>query len=207
MNRFAGTPPTGCNPRREEAQSGRPGETRRCFARVAPCFGDDRRRQPYRSGVTHRCRPATRRRQAPPRGDRAMAKGELRAKLARSNKKRTPEGGQRRQQGCRKARPTRACAHPQPAAWGVEPKAGPAGRIVDSCCMKDRKIDAGEAGGSEPPRRLSGRRCGAHCARRIASPETLPWLGALPHLKCSPGRSHWEHWNEEGKHDGTRRTG
>ena len=33
---------------------------------------------------------------------------------------------------------------------------------------------------------------------RIASPETLPWLGALPHLKCSPGRSHWEHWNEEG---------
>ena len=46
-------------------------------------------------------------------------------------------------------------------AWGVEPKAGPAGRIGDSRCMKDRKIDAGEAGGSEPPRRLSGRRCGA----------------------------------------------
>ena len=48
-------------------------------------------------------------------------------------------------------------------AWGVEPKAGPAGRIGDSRCMKDRKIDAGEAGGSEPPRRLSGRRCGVHC--------------------------------------------
>ena len=44
-------------------------------------------------------------------------------------------------------------------AWGVEPKAGPAGRIVDSRCMKDREIDAGEAGGSKPPRRLSGRRC------------------------------------------------
>ena len=54
----------------------------------------------------------------------------------------------------------------QPAASGVEPKAGPAGRIGDSRCMKDRKIDAGEAGGSEPPRRLSGRRCGAHCARQ-----------------------------------------
>ena len=51
-------------------------------------------------------------------------------------------------------------------AWGVEPKAGPAGRIGDSRCMKDRKIDAGEAGGSEPPRRLSGRRIGAHCARQ-----------------------------------------
>ena len=51
-------------------------------------------------------------------------------------------------------------------AWGVEPKAGPAGRIGDSRCMKDRKIDAGEADGSEPPRRLSGRRCGAHCARQ-----------------------------------------
>ena len=51
-------------------------------------------------------------------------------------------------------------------AWGVEPKAGPAGRIGDSRCMKDRKIDAGEAGGSEPLRRLSGRRCGAHCARQ-----------------------------------------
>ena len=61
----------------------------------------------------------------------------------------------------------RAHAPPlQPAAWGVEPKAGPAGRIGDSRCMKDRKIDAGEAGGSEPPRRLSGRRCGAHCVRQ-----------------------------------------
>ncbi len=61
----------------------------------------------------------------------------------------------------------RAHAPPlQPAAWGVEPKAGPAGRIVDSRCMKERKIDAGEPGGSEPPRRLSGRRCGAHCARQ-----------------------------------------
>ena len=54
----------------------------------------------------------------------------------------------------------------QPAAWGVEPKAGPAGRIGDSRCMKERKINAGEPGGSEPPRRLSGRRCGAHCARQ-----------------------------------------
>ena len=68
-------------------------------------------------------------------------------------------------------------------AWGVEPKAGPAGRIGDSRCMKERKIDAGEpggsepprrlsgrrcgAGGSEPPRRLSGRRCGAHCAEAV----------------------------------------
>ena len=59
----------------------------------------------------------------------------------------------------------RAHAPPlQPAAWGVEPKAGPAGRIVDSRCMRVREIDAGEPGGSEPPRRLSGGRCGAYCA-------------------------------------------
>ena len=90
-----------------------------------------------------------------------MTKGELRAKLARSNKKQAPKGGQRRQKRCRKARRARACAPLQPAASGVEPKAGPAGRIGDLRCMKDRKIDAGEAGGSEPPRRLSGRRCGA----------------------------------------------
>ena len=43
--------------------------------------------------------------------------------------------------------------------------------------------------------------------KRIASPEMLPWLRALLHLKCSPGRSHGEHWNEEGKHEGTGRTG
>ena len=54
-------------------------------------------------------------------------------------------------------------------AWGVEPKAGPAGQIGDSRCMKDRKIDAGEPGGSEPPRRLSGRRCVCVTRRRNAS--------------------------------------
>ena len=43
--------------------------------------------------------------------------------------------------------------------------------------------------------------------RRIASPELLLWLGSLPHVKCSPGRSLWEHWNEEGKDDGTGRVG
>ena len=42
---------------------------------------------------------------------------------------------------------------------------------------------------------------------RIASPEMLPWRGALPHVKCSPGRSHREHWNGESEHDGTGRTG
>ena len=54
----------------------------------------------------------------------------------------------------------------QPAASGVEPKAGPAGQNPNSCCMKDREIDAGEPGGSEPPRRLSGGRRGANCARQ-----------------------------------------
>ena len=57
--------------------------------------------------------------------------------------------------------PNTACGNFSRHGSGVEPKAGPAGRIGDSRCMKDRKIDAGEAGGSEPPRRLSGRRCGA----------------------------------------------
>ena len=33
--------------------------------------------------------------------------------------------------------------------------------------------------------------------RRIASPEMLLWPRALPHVKCSPGRSLWEHWNEK----------
>ena len=52
-----------------------------------------------------------------------------------------------------------------------------------------------------------GLRCGAtsRVRRRIASPEMLPWRGALPHVKCSPGRSHREHWNEESEHDGTHR--
>ena len=64
-------------------------------------------------------------------------------------------------------------------AWGVEPKAGPAGRIGDSRCMKERKIDAGEPGGSEPLRRLSGRPCGAHCARQCRTKCTAGSAGAL----------------------------
>ena len=43
--------------------------------------------------------------------------------------------------------------------------------------------------------------------RRIASPEMLPCPEVLPHLKCSPGRTLGEHFNEESEHDGTRRAG
>ena len=41
-------------------------------------------------------------------------------------------------------------------AWGVEPKAAPGGRDGRICGMSDGEIDAGEPGGSEPLRRLSG---------------------------------------------------
>ena len=69
----------------------------------------------------------------------------------------------------------RAHAPPlQPAAWGVEPKAAPGGQDGRICGMSDGEIDAGEAGGGEPSRRLSGGRCGrsrrqscaARCRRR-----------------------------------------
>ena len=57
--------------------------------------------------------------------------------------------------------------------------------------------------------RRNGGRCSAttRMRRRIASPEMLLWPRALPHVKCSPGRSLWEHWNEESEHDGTGRVG
>ena len=45
-------------------------------------------------------------------------------------------------------------------ALGVEPKAAPGGQDGQICGMSDGGIDAGEAGGGEPPRRLSGGRCG-----------------------------------------------
>ena len=59
-------------------------------------------------------------------------------------------------------------------AWGVEPKAAPGGQDGQICGMSDGGIDAGEPGGGEPPRRLSGGRCGrsrrqscaARCRRR-----------------------------------------
>ena len=93
----------------------------------------------------------------------------------------------------RRARSAHACAHPQPAAWGVEPKAGPAGRIVDSRCMKDREIDAGEPGGSKPPRRLSGRRCGAHCARQCRAK-----CGRAPQERPHECREHCDRQCAEG---------
>ena len=59
-------------------------------------------------------------------------------------------------------------------ASGVESKAAPGGQDGRICGMSDGEIDAGEAGGGEPPRRLSGGRCGrsrgqscaARCRRR-----------------------------------------
>ena len=59
-------------------------------------------------------------------------------------------------------------------ASGVKPKAAPGGQDGRICGMSDGGIDAGEPGGLEPPRRLSGGRCGrsrrqpceARCRRR-----------------------------------------
>ena len=59
-------------------------------------------------------------------------------------------------------------------AWGVEPKAAPGGQDGRICGMSDGEIGAGEPGGGEPSRRLSGGRCGrsrrqscaARCRRR-----------------------------------------
>ena len=66
------------------------------------------------------------------------------------------------------------CARCTKGASGVEPKAAPGGQDGQICGMSDGGIDAGEAGGREPPRRLSGGRCGrsrrqscaARCRRR-----------------------------------------
>ncbi len=57
-------------------------------------------------------------------------------------------------------------------ASGVEPKAAPGGQDGQICGMSDGGIDAGEAGGREPPRRLSGGRCGR--SRRAVVRSTLP---------------------------------
>ena len=51
-------------------------------------------------------------------------------------------------------------------AWGVKPKAAPGGQDGRIGSIDVWEIDAGEPGGGEPPRRLSGGHCGAHCARR-----------------------------------------
>ena len=59
-------------------------------------------------------------------------------------------------------------------ASGVEPKAAPGGQDGRICGMSDGEIGAGEPGGGEPSRRLSGGRCGrsrrqscaARCRRR-----------------------------------------
>ena len=44
-------------------------------------------------------------------------------------------------------------------AWGVRPKAAPGGRDGQAWRIEVRGIDAGEPGGGEPPRRVSGGRC------------------------------------------------
>ena len=66
----------------------------------------------------------------------------------------------------RRARSAHACAHLQPAAWGVKTEAAPGGQDGRIGSIDVREIDAGEPGGGEPPRRLSGGHCGAECARQ-----------------------------------------
>ncbi len=63
-------------------------------------------------------------------------------------------------------------------AWGVDEKPAPAGRNDDARCMSEGGIDAGGPGGWEPPRRLSGGRCGR--SRRQAVRSTLPKAMAAP---------------------------
>ena len=68
-------------------------------------------------------------------------------------------------------------------ASGVRTKAAPAIRDGRKRSISEGGIDAGETGGSEPPRRVSGRRCGrnrsqscaARCRRRRRS--CLHWCG------------------------------
>ena len=57
------------------------------------------------------------------------------------------------------------CAASIEDASGVRPKAAPGGRDGQACCIKVREIVAGERGSSEPPRRLSGRKCRGYCGR------------------------------------------
>ena len=83
--------------------------------------------------------------------------------------------GRRKASGAQKGvRHKRAGAHPQPAAWGVRTKAAAGGQERQDPGYKRGGIDAGETGGKEPPRRLSGghcrricgQSCGARCGRR-----------------------------------------
>ena len=55
-------------------------------------------------------------------------------------------------------------------ASGVEPKAAPGGQDGRIRGMSDGGIDAGEPGGGEPPRRLSGGRC-------VPEPRAVPGTG------------------------------
>ena len=85
-------------------------------------------------------------------------------RVTRSNRSLQQEGGARRRRKCPPGHAISANgAHPQPAAWGVRPKAAPGGRDGQACCIKVREVVAGERGSSEPPRRLSGRKCGGEC--------------------------------------------
>ena len=63
-----------------------------------------------------------------------------------------------------KAGSARACAMGTIGAWGVYPEADPGRSRANCCCIFDGGIDAGEPGGGEPPRRVSGgARRGGRC--------------------------------------------
>jgi len=83
-------------------------------------------------------------------------------------------------------------------ASGVRTKAAPGGPGRPTCGMSDGGIDAGEAGGVKPPRRVSGGRCGrsrrqscaARCRRRRRSGPH--WCGHDCPARCGAkcGRVH-----------------
>ena len=82
-----------------------------------------------------------------------------RAVLRRSVSVKQQSGAKRRsmsRQVVEKAGSARACALLQRAVWGVYPEADPGRSRANCCCIFQGGIDAGEPGGGEPPRRLSG---------------------------------------------------
>ena len=61
----------------------------------------------------------------------------------------------------------------QPAAWGMERQRLRRPEGGNRAAISKGEIDAGEPGGPEPQRRLSGGHCGAKCARSGAVGDAL----------------------------------
>ncbi len=110
---------------------------------------------------------------------RAVLRRSVSVKQERDAKRRS-----RSPQVMEEAGSARACALCIGDACGVRPKAAPGGRDGRICGIHDGGIDAGEPGGGEPPRRLSGGAC-RHCratkcrakCRRAPRERLHEWVG------------------------------